>query len=427
MPTRLILSAYAGPMPRPVVPILFLPRKRSVTLSMVGVVRRDHVRVGADAPGGATSTPRAISASSSRNSASGETTTPLAITEVQPGVRMPLGSRWVANFSPLTTMVWPALWPPLVRTHVVDGLGGGEQVGRLALALVAPLGSEDHDRGHRHLLPARARWRPRRATAPSAGARAATRPLPQPGRPVPAAARRARVRARGPAARDHQLRRRDRRRGGPRAAPSAVLREHASRRGRGDLQPRRARRRAAPRGGSRRIVVAGGDGSLHAVVAALHRRHELDRRRASACCRWAPATTSPAASASRSTSRRPPGVVVDGEVRPMDLIVDELGEVVVNNVHVGAGAQASRRGARWKERLGSVGRQGQPRQARLPDRRRARRVQPAVRAAARRGRRRGRHRLRPAGADGRGRQRRPRRRRHRAHPRGRPRGRQAST
>ncbi len=39
----------------------------------------------------------------------------------------------------------------------------------------------------------------------------------------------------------------------------------------------------------------------------------------------------------------------------MDLIVDEVGQVVVNNVHVGAGAQASRRATRWKERLGSVG------------------------------------------------------------------------
>ena len=39
----------------------------------------------------------------------------------------------------------------------------------------------------------------------------------------------------------------------------------------------------------------------------------------------------------------------------MDLIVDEVGEIVVNNVHVGAGAQASRRGARWKDRLGSIG------------------------------------------------------------------------
>ncbi len=63
-----------------------------------------------------TSTPRAARASSSRKSASGETTTPLPITAVQPGARMPLGRRWVANFSPSTTIVCPALWPPLVRT-----------------------------------------------------------------------------------------------------------------------------------------------------------------------------------------------------------------------------------------------------------------------------------------------------------------------
>src|SRR4051812_40320800 len=35
MPTRATLSAYAGPMPRPVVPIFALPRKRSVTRSSV--------------------------------------------------------------------------------------------------------------------------------------------------------------------------------------------------------------------------------------------------------------------------------------------------------------------------------------------------------------------------------------------------------
>jgi diacylglycerol kinase (ATP) len=35
--------------------------------------------------------------------------------------------------------------------------------------------------------------------------------------------------------------------------------------------------------------------------------------------------------------------------------VDELGEVVVNNVHVGAGAEASKRGAGIKEKLGSIG------------------------------------------------------------------------
>ena len=108
------------------------------------------------------------------------------------------------------------------------------------------------------------------------------------------------------------------------------------------------------RAGSRRIVVAGGDGSLHAVVTALHRRHELGSRTLGLIplgtgndfARTLEIPLDPAEAAK---------VIVTGEVRPMDLIVDELGEIVVNNVHVGAGAQASRRGARWKERLGSVG------------------------------------------------------------------------
>jgi hypothetical protein len=115
MPIRLILSAYAGPMPRPVVPSLAAPRNRSATLSIVEWYDAMTCAF-AETTRLATSTPRSTSASSSLNSASGETTTPLAITEVAPGVRMPLGSRWVANFSPFTTMVWPALWPPLVRT-----------------------------------------------------------------------------------------------------------------------------------------------------------------------------------------------------------------------------------------------------------------------------------------------------------------------
>ena len=82
-----------------------------------GVVRRDHVRVGADHEL-AHRHRRARSSRRARGTAPpGETTTPLAITEVQPGVRIPLGSRWVANFWPSTTIVWPALWPPLVRTQ----------------------------------------------------------------------------------------------------------------------------------------------------------------------------------------------------------------------------------------------------------------------------------------------------------------------
>jgi len=108
------------------------------------------------------------------------------------------------------------------------------------------------------------------------------------------------------------------------------------------------------RAGSRRIVVAGGDGSMHAVVAALHRRHDLGTSVLGllplgtgndfARVNEIPLDITEAAE-----------VVLDGTLVPRDLIVDEVGEVVVNSVHAGVGAQASRRGERWKQRLHSVG------------------------------------------------------------------------
>jgi YegS/Rv2252/BmrU family lipid kinase len=108
------------------------------------------------------------------------------------------------------------------------------------------------------------------------------------------------------------------------------------------------------RAGTRRIVVAGGDGSLHAVVSALHRRHDL----ADSVLGLIPLGTGNDFARCMDVPLDPEDaarLVLDGEVRPVDLLVDELGGIVVNNVHVGAGAQASRRGHRWKERLGSLG------------------------------------------------------------------------
>src|SRR5262249_39386407 len=108
------------------------------------------------------------------------------------------------------------------------------------------------------------------------------------------------------------------------------------------------------RAGSRRIVVAGGDGSLHAVVSALYRRHELEH----AVVGLLPMGTGNDFARSLGIpldAVEAAHVVLSGAVRPVDLIVDELGEVVVNNVHVGAGASASRRGAGLKDRLGQVG------------------------------------------------------------------------
>jgi YegS/Rv2252/BmrU family lipid kinase len=104
------------------------------------------------------------------------------------------------------------------------------------------------------------------------------------------------------------------------------------------------------RAASRRIVVAGGDGSLHAVVAALHKRNELKDKvlgliplgTGNDFARGTGIPLEPADAAE---------LILYGEVRPVDLLVDELGEVVVNNVHAGVGAQASRRAAVWKTRL----------------------------------------------------------------------------
>jgi diacylglycerol kinase (ATP) len=111
---------------------------------------------------------------------------------------------------------------------------------------------------------------------------------------------------------------------------------------------------ALHRAGSRRIVVAGGDGSLHSVVATLYRRNDLKN----AVLGILPLGTGNDFARANEIPldvEEAARVLVEGAPRPMDLVVDEVGEIVVNNVHAGAGAQAGRHGARWKERLHSLG------------------------------------------------------------------------
>ena len=111
--------------------------------------------------------------------------------------------------------------------------------------------------------------------------------------------------------------------------------------------------RALDRLDGRTLVIAGGDGSLHLAVTLLHRRGELARTRIG----LVPLGTGndlartldlplDAVEAAR--------VVRDGRARPMDLIVDDVGGVVVNAVHVGIGAEAAELAGRFKPRLGSA-------------------------------------------------------------------------
>lgn len=102
--------------------------------------------------------------------------------------------------------------------------------------------------------------------------------------------------------------------------------------------------------GDRRVVVCGGDGSVHVVVAALHRAGDL-----ADAIGLIPLGTGndlartlgvplDAAEAAR--------VVLDGEPRRLDLLVDDDGGVVVNAVHLGVGAEAARAAVSLKPRLG---------------------------------------------------------------------------
>ena len=121
------------------------------------------------------------------------------------------------------------------------------------------------------------------------------------------------------------------------------------------------------RRGGRRLVVAGGDGSVHAVVAALYGRGEVgarhDRPSASGGASDAgslgilPLGTGNDLARALGLPLDPAAaarVVVDGRDRPLDLLVDDDGGVVVNAVHLGVGAEAARSAERLKERLGKA-------------------------------------------------------------------------
>lgn len=104
----------------------------------------------------------------------------------------------------------------------------------------------------------------------------------------------------------------------------------------------------------RPVVVAGGDGTLHAVVNGLYTAGQLE----STCLGLVPLGTGNDFARGvgipldvRAAAR----LVVDRHSSSIDLIVSDDNTVVVNNVHLGVGAQASRKAEKWKPRLGKAG------------------------------------------------------------------------
>jgi diacylglycerol kinase (ATP) len=104
----------------------------------------------------------------------------------------------------------------------------------------------------------------------------------------------------------------------------------------------------------RRLVIAGGDGTLHHTVAALYRRGEL-RDTVLGLVPLGTGNDFARHAAIPFDVQEAARLVMEGREHAVDIIVDDLGEVAVNNVHLGVSAEVSRRGAVWKERLGRIG------------------------------------------------------------------------
>lgn len=103
----------------------------------------------------------------------------------------------------------------------------------------------------------------------------------------------------------------------------------------------------------RPVVVIGGDGSLHTTVSALYARGEL----ADCPVGLIPLGTGNDLARGLDIPLDAAGaaeVIRAGALRTMDLIADDNGGVVVNAVHVGAGAEAAQAAHPLKARLGPL-------------------------------------------------------------------------
>lgn len=106
--------------------------------------------------------------------------------------------------------------------------------------------------------------------------------------------------------------------------------------------------------GDRTLVLAGGDGSVHTAVATLHRRGELSPDRPLALLPLGTGNDLARTLGIPLDPAEAARALLTGRRRPLDLLVDDTGGVVVNAVHMGIGAEAAEKAGALKERLGKA-------------------------------------------------------------------------
>ena len=111
-------------------------------------------------------------------------------------------------------------------------------------------------------------------------------------------------------------------------------------------------RRAVTGRRDRRLVIVGGDGSVHAAVTALDAAGGLDAEDPIGIIPLGTGNDLGQALELPLDASESAAVVLTGTPRRLDLVRDDSGGVVVNAVHVGAGARAAAEAARFKDRLG---------------------------------------------------------------------------
>lgn len=104
--------------------------------------------------------------------------------------------------------------------------------------------------------------------------------------------------------------------------------------------------------GDRRPVVLGGDGSVHAVAGALDRAGALDPAEPVGIVACGTGNDLARTLGLPVSPEEGAAVVLAGRPRPLDLLDDDAGGLVVNAVHAGVGARAGAHADRLKERLG---------------------------------------------------------------------------